>query len=239
MIDIEKYSLVKLPEVSKILSSAGFIRKYGQGANHSQKAIFIYAPEVYDPTKIEFMIQNNDVLLKGFAIFPDIKRVNIFYLTCILNAYVSWSFITEGNMEKKATITIKKLSNIVVRVLPDYLQNAVAYLYYLMLDLKIKKEERSDNPYLDYWMSVYREIQNAIALGLVMPQMYREYEIDMLGSWYDLIGRCTIEHPDISFDQLKEELEKELLTPQNEVVGNMNKLRVVMRTIIEQVTDKV
>lgn len=239
MIDIEQYSLVKLPDVSKILSSVGFIRVYRKGAEHSQKAVFIHAPETYDPEKMEFAIEEADGFVKGFAILPDSQKVNIVYLTSILNSYVSWAFITDGKVENKTTLTIKKLNNIAIRVLPDHLQKAVAYLHYLIMDLKNQKENGNINPYLDYWISVYKETLNAIALELIMPQMYREYEIDMLGSWCGLIGKCSKENPEIKFEQLEDVLGKELLTPQNVVMGNMKKLRVVMRTIAEHVTDKV
>lgn len=238
MIDIEQYSLVKLPEVSKILSSAGFIRVYRKGADHSQMAVFIKAPETYEPEKMEFTIVEADGFAKGFSILPDMQKVNIVYLTSILNSYVSWAFITDGNVEKKTTVTIKKLSSIAVRLLPDHLQKAVAYLHYLIEDTKKQKSAGSDNPYLDYWMSVYKEVLNAVALELVMPQMYMEYEIDMLGSWCGLIGKCSKENPEISLEELKDTLGKELLAPQNVVVGNMKKLRVVMRTIAENVTTK-
>ena len=238
MIDIEQYPLAKLPAVSKILSSAGFIRAYRKEADQGQMVVFIYAPESYDPEKMEFVIEEADGFMKGFAILPDTHKMNIVYLTSILNAYVSWAFITDGKVEDKTSVTIKKLSNIAVRVLPEHLQKAVAYLHFLIMDTKSQKESGSDNPYLDYWISVYKEVLNAIALELVMPQMYKEYEIDMLGSWCGLIGKCSKDNPGITLDQLKEELGKELLTPQNAVVGNTKKLRVVMRTIAEHVTDQ-
>lgn len=239
MIDIEKYTLAKLPDVSKILSSVGFIRVYRNGADHSQKAVFIHAPENYEPEKMVFMIKEADGFVKGFSILPDTQRVNIVYLASILNTYVSWAFITDGKVEKKTTVTIKKLSNVAVRVLPDHLQKAVAYLHFLLMDIKEQKEDGSSNPYLDYWMSVYKEVQNAIALELVLPQMFKDFEIDMLGSWCGLIGKCSKDNPGISLEQLKDALGNELLAPQNVVVGNMKKLRVVMRKIEEQVTDKV
>lgn len=238
MIDIEQYPLVKLPEVSKILSSVGFIRAYRKSADHSHMVTFIYAPESYDPEKMEFVMEEADGFVKGFAILPDSQQVNIVYLTSILNAYVSWAFITDGKVENKTSVTIKKLSNIAIRLLPSHLQKAVAYLHFLIMDLRKQKNEGSNNPYLDYWMSVYKETLNAIALELVMPQMYNVYEIDMLGSWCALIGKCSKENPGITLDKLEEALGKELLTPQNSVVGNMKKLRVVIRTITEHVTEK-
>ena len=239
MIDIEKYLLVKLPDVSVILSSAGFLRAYRTEDGQGQMVIFIYAPDSYDPEKMEFILEEADGFEKGFAIIPDRKKVSIVYLTSILNAYVSWAFITNGKVDNKTTLTIKKLSNIDVRILPDHMQKAVAYLHYLIMDIQSQKEGGSENPYLDYWNSVYKEVVNAIALELVMPQMFREYEIDMLGSWCGLIGKCSKENPGVSLAQLEGALGKELLTPQNAVVGNMKKLRVVMRTIVEHISDKV
>ena len=239
MINIDQYPLVKLPDVSTILSSAGFLREYRTDEEHSQMVVFIYAPDSYDPDKMEFILEEADGFVKGFAIIPVDKKVNIVYLVSILNAYVSWAFITDGKVDNKTTVTIKKLSNISVRVLPDYLQKAVAYLHYLIMDVKSQKDRGSDNPYLDYWTSVYKEVLNAISLELVMPQMFREYEIDMLGSWCGLIGKCSKEKPGVTLDQLEKEIVKELLTPQNAVVGNMKKLRVVMRKIAVHVTDKI
>lgn len=239
MIDIDQYPLVKLPDVSKILSSLGFVREYRKDVDHNQMVVFIYAPESYDPEKMEFVIEEGDGFVKGFSILPNTLKVNIVYLTSILNTYVSWAFITDGKVENKTSITIKKLSNISIRVLPDHLQKAVAYLHYLIMDMKKQKVEGSDNPYLDYWTSVYKETLNAIALELVMPQMYNEYEIEMLESWCGLIGKCSKNIPGMTLNQLEDVLGKELLTPQNAVVGNMKKLRVVMRTIAEHVTDKV
>lgn len=236
MIDIEQYPLVKLTDVSKILSSVGFIRVYRKSADHSEKVVFIHCPEVYDPAKMEFVIEEVDGFVKGFAILPNSMKVNNEYLTSILNSYVSWAFITDGRIEDKTTVTIRKLSNIAVRVLPEHLQKAVAYLHYLIIDTKSQKESGSNNPYLDYWISVYKEVLNAIALELIMPQMYKDYEIDMLGSWCRLIGKCFKDDQGVTLDQLEEELGKELLTPQNAVVGNTKKLRVVMRKIAEHVT---
>lgn len=239
MIDIEQYSLVKLPEVSKILSSVGFIRECMKGSNHNKTVIIIHSPEVYDPKKMEFVIEESEGFAKGYAILPNIKMVNIVYLTSILNAYVSWAFIADGSMEKRTSVTIEKLSNIAIRVLPDYLQKGVAYLHYLLMEFKKHKKEEGGNPYLDYWISVYKEIQNAIALELVMPQMFKKYEIDMLDAWCGLIDKCTKDYPNITLEQLKNALGNELLTPQNVVIGNMKKLRVVMRTITEHMTETV
>lgn len=239
MIDIEQYPLVKLPDVSKILSSIVFFREYRNSAAHGKKLDYIHSPEIYDPMKMEFKIDDTETLLKGFAILPDTQKVDIFYLTSILNAYISWAFITDGKVDKKTSVTIKKLSNVSVRLLSAQLQEVVDYLYYLLIDVKNQKKDKSDNLYRDYWISVYKEALNAIAFELIMPQIFREYDIYMLDSWSNLLRKCFEENPEINLEQLKDFLGKELLTPQNLVVGNMKKLRVVMQTITEQVPNHV
>lgn len=237
-IDIEQYSLVKLSDVSSILSSAGFIRVFRKGADHSQKILFIHCPELYDPEKMEFVMKEADGFVKGYAILPKTQDINIVYLTSILNSFVSWAFLADGDMEKRTSITLKKLRNISVRLLPDEIQRAVGYLYYILKDIRKQKEAGDTNPYLDYWISVYLEAQNAIALELVMPQFFKEYEITMLETWCALIGKCSSENPGIDLERMKEVLGQELLAPQNQMTGNIKKLRVVMHAITQKINDQ-
>lgn len=236
--DIEQYSLETLAHVSKIYSAAGFYRMFGEGADHDDMHTFVRCPDTYVPGQMEVDLVEANAFAKSYAIFPN-EGVNIVYLASILNAAVSWAVMTDGKLEKRTPITITRLGNVLIRLIPEAEQNAVAYLHYLLQTLREQKKLGSTDSYLDYWMSVYVEIQNAIAFELVMPQVFKEYEIEMLSPWCALIGKCTIENPDISLQDLHIALGKELLTPQNIVIGNMKKLRVVMRDVVNQVKEKV
>lgn len=232
--DIEQYTLETLAHVSKIYSAAGFYRMFGEGADYNDMHTFIRCPDTYVPGKMEVDLVEANAFVRSYAIFPN-DDVNIVYLTCILNAAVSWVVMTDGKLEKRGSITMKRLGNVLVRVLPQAEQKAVAYLHYLLMTLRKENKEGSKDSYLDYWMSVYEEIQNSIALELVMTQVFREYEIEMLNPWCALIGKCAKETPGITLQNLHRALGEELLAPQNIVIGNMKKLRVVMRTVINQV----
>lgn len=234
IIDIEQYSLETLAHVSKVYSSAGFYRVFGVDADHEDMHTFIRCPDTYVPDKMEVDLVEANAFAKSYAIFPN-NNLNIVYLASILNAAVSWAVMTDGKLEKRTPITMTRLGNVLIRLIPEAEQKAVAYLHYLLQTLREQKKSGSTDSYLDYWMSVYVELQNSIALELVMPQVFKEYEIEMLNPWCALIGKCAIENPDISLQNLHVALGKELLTPQNIVIGNMKKLRVVMRTVINQV----
>ena len=234
--DIEQYSLETLAHVSKIYTAAGFNRTFLVDANHNDMHTFIRCPDTYVPGKMGVDLIEANTFVRNYAIFPN-DDVNIVYLTSILNAAVSWVVMTNGRLEKRGPITMRRLGNVLVRVLPQAEQKAVAYLHYLLMTLRKEKEEGSKDSYLDYWMSVYEEIQNSIALELVMAQVFKEYEIEMLNPWCALIGKCSVENPGITLQNLHSALGKELLIPQNIVIGNMKKLRVVMRTVINQVKE--
>ena len=232
--DLNKYSLESLANVSKIYSGASFLRMFREKADHSVMHTFIRCPDIYVPGKMEVDLVEANAFVRSYAIFPN-DDVNIVYLTSILNAAVSWAVMTDGKLEKRSPITMKRLGNVLVRVLPQAEQKAVAYLHYLLMTLRKEKEKGSKDPYLGYWMSVYEEIQNSVALELVMTQVFKEYEIEMLNPWCALIGKCAIENPGITLQNLHRALGEELLAPQNIVIGNIKKLRVVMRTVIKQV----
>lgn len=231
--DIEQYSLETLSHVSKIYTVAGFSRTFLEDANHDEMHTFIRCPDTYVPGKMGVDMIKANALDSNYAIFPN-DDVNIVYLTSILNAAVSWAVMTDGKLEKRGPITMKRLGNVLVRVLPQVEQKAVAYLHYLLMTLRKEKEEGNKDSFLDYWMSVYEEIQNSIALELVMAQVFKEYEIEMLNPWCTLIGKCAVEKPGITLQNLHRALGEELLAPQNIVTGNINKLRVVMRNVIDK-----
>jgi len=233
VVDIDKYPLRTLADVSKIFTSTGFLHVFREGIYSDAMHTFILCPDIYVPEKMTANLVEANGFEKGFAVFPD-SGVNIVYLTCILNSAVSWAVMTNGKLEERARILLKNLKNVLVRELPAREQQSVAYLQYLLMEMKRQKNEGSNNLYIDYWTAKYHEAMNAIALELVMPQVYEEYEIDVLGSWLRLIGKYSAENPGTDWMQLHEIIGKELLAPQNEVTGNLNKLRVVIREVIER-----
>lgn len=233
MLDIEQYPQCRLADVSKVFTSAGFLRVHQSDGDRGQTSIFILCPGTYVPGQMEVSIVEANGFMKGYAVMPE-KGLNIVYLTSILNTAVSWAILTDGQLEKRAPITLKRLGNVLVRLLPAREQTAVAYLQYLLMEIRRQKNVDRDNPYLNFWEAKYEETRNAIALELVMPQVFKEYEISLLESWLRQIGKCSAEHPDIGWDEMHEWLGKELLSPQNEVTGNLNKLRVVMREVVEK-----
>lgn len=237
MIDIAQYPQYRLADVSKVFTSAGFLRVWRSGADHEKDATFILCPGTYVPGQMEVSVVEASGFLNGYAVMPD-KSVNIIYLTSILNTAVSWAVMTDGQLEKRTPIALKRLSNVLVRVLPAREQSGVAYLHYLLMELRRQKREGNNNPYLDYWLAKYGDIRNAIALELALPQVFKEYEIAVLEPWLAQIGKCSAEHPGLGWDAIHEWLGKEILSPQNEVTGNLNKLRVVMREVIAKSAPK-
>lgn len=237
-IDIKKYSQMQLANISKIYSPLSFLREQRASDNPDRMRTVILCPETYMPGKMEVNLIEANGLTRGYAVIPE-SGLNIVYLTSILNTAVSWAFMTEGNLEKRSSITIKKLGNVLIRILPAREQQAVAYLHYLIMDINNQKKAGDNNPYLNYWFSVYEQLRNAIALELVMPKVFEDYEIELLESWCSLIGKCSTEYPDFIFKNWQVYLGNELLLPQNVVTGNMNKLRVVMNSVVEQVKSKI
>jgi len=191
-IDIENYSLAKLPDVSLILSPTGYVRFFTEDVVSDRKKTFIYCPDSYNPSKMEFSVVEADGFEKGFGIVANSEKVNIMYLVSVLNSYISWAFMTEGKVEEKTSVTLKKLGNIAVRILPSTIQKQVACLHFLLSDIRQQKEDGIDNSILDYWQNVYKEVLNAISLELVIPQLFKEYEISILESWCDIIDQCSI-----------------------------------------------
>lgn len=233
VVDIDKYPLRTLTDVSKIFTAAGLLRAFREELDRDIMHTFILCPDIYVPEKMTADLVEANCIEKGYAVIPE-RGVNIVYLTSILNSAVSWAVMTDGKLDERTKILLKNLKNVLVRVLPAREQQSVAYLHYLIMELKRQKNAGSKNPYMDYWISKYHEAMNAIAFELVMPQVYGEYEIDVLGAWLRLIGKCSAENPDTDWMHLHEVIGKELLAPQNEVTGNLNKLRVVMRDVIER-----
>jgi len=232
-VEIKKYPLKALSEVSKILTLTGYLRQYGEGMERDTIHTFILCPDIYTPEKMTVDLVEANCFEKGYAVMPE-SQVNIVYLTSILNSAVSWAVMTDGKLEERAKILLKNLKNVLVRVLPAHEQQSVAYLQYLIFEMKRQKNEGGNKPYIDYWSSKYHEAMNAIALELVMPQVYGEYEIDVLGSWLRLIRKCSAENLGTDWNHLHEIIGNEMLAPQNEVTGNLNKLRVVIHDIIER-----
>ncbi len=233
VVDIDKYPLRTLTDVSKIFTAAGFLHVFREGLERDVMHTFILCPDIYVPEDMTADLVEANGFERGYAVMPE-SGIDIVYLTSILNSAVSWAVMTDGKLEERAKILLKNLKNVLVRVLPTREQQSIAFLQYLIMEMKRQKKEGSNNPYIDYWTSKYHEAMNAIALELVMPQVYGEYEIDVLGSWLRLIGKCSAESPGTDWMQLHEVIGKELLAPQNEVTGNLNKLRVVMRDVIER-----
>lgn len=240
LIDIEKYPQKLLADVSHIYTSAGFLRIQYQEGTPDKMRTFLLCPDTYHPEKMAVEAVEANGFSRGFAVMPIAGAgVNIIYLASILNTAVSWAVMTGGKLNKRASITAKRLATVLIRVLPSNEQKAVAYLQYLQMNIRKQKREGSIKPYLNYWESVYSELQNAVALEMALPKVFKEYEIEVLASWCALIGKCSAEHHDMDLIALQEVLGKELLAPQNNVTGNLNKLRVVMREVTQQVEETV
>ncbi len=233
MLDINQYPIHKLADVSKLFTSAGFSRMRRSSADHEQTVTFILCPSTYVLGQMDVCVVEANGFMKGYAVLPE-KGLNIIYLACILNSAVSWAIMTDGQLEKRTPITLKRLGSVLLRLLPAREQSAIAYLQYLLMEIRRQKDAGSDNPYLNFWETKYAEIRNAIALELIIPQVFNDYEIALLEPWLRQIGKCSAEHSEIGWDEMHEWVGKELLAPQNEVIGNINKLRVVMNEIIEK-----
>ena len=236
-IDIEKYAQVLLSDIGKIYTPTGFLRFQSEGGDLEKMQTFLLCPDTYVPGQMEVDLVEANGFHNGFAVMPQVG-INFIYMASILNTAISWAVMTDGKLEKRSPITMKRLGNVPIRLLPAREQQAVAYLHYLILDIGKQKKEENNNPYLGYWASVYDQLREAIALELVLPKVFKEYEIEMLDSWCTLIGKCAAEYSEFELTQWQDYLGKELLAPQNMVTGNMNKLRVVMKTVLEQAKEK-
>lgn len=235
MENIERYKQVRLADVSKIFTSTSYLKVF-RVSGYNELRTFIYCPDQYVPGKMEVDIVKADGFVNGFAIIPD-NGVNIVYLTSLLNTYVSWAIMTDNKLEKRTSITLKRLGAIPIRVIPVLGQNAIAYLHNLLLYISAQKKQQNADNYLDYWASVYSELQNAITLELMLPNVFKEYEIELYTSWCKLIEKFYAQNTESDLEHLQKFLSEELLTPQNIVTGNMKKLRVVMKSVIDQTTN--
>ncbi len=234
MINIDNYLKFRLSEVSMVLTSTSYNRSKKGYSKLVNSTSVIFCPKLYVPGQMEVrVVDDNDVLLNGYVVKPD-NLVYIDYLNVILNTAVSWAVMTEGQLEKKTNITLKRLNNVLVRIIPYYEQKEVANLYYILMEIKKQKLSGSNNSNLDFWYNKFFEVQNAIALELLIPQVFKEFEITLLDPWLRLIKKSTNEHSDLGWNKLYELIGKELLSPQNEVAGNLNKLRVVMQYVIDK-----
>lgn len=233
--DIDKYPLEKLDKVSKILTSVGFLREI-KAETETKEKTFILSPSAYMPGNTEFSMVYANGFQKGYAVFPK-ECVNIVYLTSVLNTTVSWAWITNGNLNQKTTITKKNLSQITIRILPAKIQKAIAYLYYLQRCVEGQKLDEN-NQYKKFWMSLYDEILNSISLELMVPEIFKEYQIEILSAWLSLIGKCSVENRSVELINLQNFINKELIVPQNIIMGNLSKLRVVMQNIVEKLNEK-
>lgn len=231
---IEQYSLKRLAEVSSIYSPTGFTRLLREDIDNKT---IICCPDTYIPGKMSVEPADvNDVIKKYAIVSTDV--IEKYYLLGILNTAVSWIIMTGGKLETRSSITLSRLGNVKVRILPQTEQISVAYLFLLIRSLKKQTKQKGQDSYLEFWISTYDELLNSIALELISPQIFRQHEIDLLNPWNTLLSECIKEYSNLSLAEMHLIIKKELIEPQNSVIGNMKKLRVIMRTITEQMNKK-
>lgn len=231
---IEQYSLKRLAEVSSIYSPTGFTRLLREDIGNKT---IICCPDTYIPGKMSVEPADVNNIIKKYAIVST-DVIEEYYLLGILNTAVSWIIMTGGKLETRSSITISRLGNVKVRILPQTEQISIAYLFLLIRSLKKQTKQERQDTYLDFWISTYDELLNSISLELLLPQVFKQHEIELLTPWVILFSQYLTEYKNSSLAEMHLFLKKKLIEPQNSVINNMKKLRVVMRSVTEQINKK-
>lgn len=238
-LNLSKYTIKELGHVADIFSSATFKSRLEKGEFSYHEMTYIYVPKFYVPKKMEVEVMKNPPRKDGYVVIAKNDIEDNIYLSCILNSHVAWLYLTNGNLDSKTTISKKKLESIPVRLISKELQAGVVFLYYIIGNIMMLKEKGEKNQMLDFREDMYRELLDGIVLELTMPDLFEEFKIDLFFSWCALIGKCSVEPPGITYDDMQEIIGKEMMDPQNFVTHNMKKLRVVVQKISEQLVKKV
>ena len=237
--NIENYSLKQLGNVAEVMSATTFRSRMEKGLYLKPGTTYIKVPKYYIPNKMQVEIDEKPPIQDGFVVIAKDDIEDNIFLSCILNSHVAWQYLTNGNLDSRATILKKNLDTIPVRLLSKEMQSGVVYLYYLIGNIINLKSEGKNDSLLDYRESLYRELLDGVVLELTIPKLFKEFEIDLFFSWCSLMGKCYEEHPDVTIENMQDIIGNKMVNPDNPVTHNMKKLRIVVQKISEQLAGKI
>lgn len=99
-------------------------------------------------------------------------------------------------------------------------------------------QRKFEKRFIPYYFQFFSSIRDSMVLEMVLPKLFKKSDVSILNTWREEVARLAVTIPDDSngkkdlFEMISP-LFEDLMSPGNELMENMNRLRLYMKEFMD------
>lgn len=228
MTDFSKFLKVRFGDVVEIYTPTSFKQKKSILGNQS----YIYVPKTFCAMQTKFAWREDEDLMDGYAVVSKYKEIDLLYIFTIMNSIGFQIYLNCGVLFKKVNLTLKKLMGVPFVITNSEYQEVIFSLEVLIVQIQDSINSHKADAFAGFRGSLFKEVRDYISIQMLTIDILKELDIDVFGAWVDLFNNFWEERNFMcSLEEAQEQIVRMLLEPENMVMTELKKMRLVIEQI--------
>lgn len=229
--------LGRLGQLEQIVTAKSFQKKISDVSFNEGKT-FIYIKKEIDEKNIVASLEDTEKY--DYVVICSQKDMANYYVFIINSAIGKTSLLSEFKSHRlKGKTNISQIKRLPIYYMEEYA--AVCLILQAIMDLMLsygKRTESLKKEVLPTIFNFFSSIRDSMVLEMVLPKLFKKSNVSILNTWKEEIVSIAVKIPNDSkgkkdiFETISP-LFEDLVTPGNELMENMNRLRLYMKEFMD------
>ena len=229
--------LGRLGELEQIVTAKAFQKRITDRSSVEEKA-FIYIKKEINEKNIVASLTDTENF--DYVVICSQKDKANYYTFFINSAIGKLSLLSEFKSRRlKGKTNISQIKRLSIYYLEEYV--SVCLVLQALMDLILLYGKYSESLRKDLFPTIFNffsSIRDSMVLEMVLPKLFKKSDVSILNTWREEVARLAVTIPDDSngkkdlFEMISP-LFEDLMSPGNELMENMNRLRLYMKEFMD------
>lgn len=229
--------LGRLGELEQIVTAKAFQKRITDSSSVEEKA-FIYIKKEINEKNIVASLTDTENF--DYVVICSQKDRANYYTFFINSAIGKLSLLSEFKSRRlKGKTNISQIKRLPIYYLEEYV--SVCLVLQALMDLILLYGKYSESLRKDLFPTIFNffsSIRDSMVLEMVLPKLFKKSDVSILNTWREEVARLAVTIPDDSngkkdlFEMISP-LFEDLMSPGNELMENMNRLRLYMKEFMD------
>lgn len=229
--------LGRLGELEQIVTAKAFQKRITDSSSVEEKAFIYIKKEINEKNIVASLTDTEN--FDYVVICSQKDRAN--YYTFFINSVIGkLSLLSEFKSRRlKGKTNISQIKRLPIYYLEEYV--SVCLVLQALMDLILLYGKYSESLRKDLFPTIFNffsSIRDSMVLEMVLPKLFKKSDVSILNTWKEEVARLAVTIPDDSngkkdlFEMISP-LFEDLMSPGNELMENMNRLRLYMKEFMD------
>lgn len=212
-------------------SNVNIVSKDIESSFNDKNTIFISVPKYFHRYTTGFIVKDEKLdKNSSYITLKNEKDFDVYYVAMVLNSSIGGTLMFSGNIlsgegRKISQAMLRKVWLLKIEL--DY-QSKIGALESFYQDFQLIKEGHEKDPSLVAAENLLLRIRDAIMLNLYAYTIFKEKDVDVIGSWLKIINQYDINKEDTIVDVLRDVFEDKF-----GILNQEKKMNLTINNILE------